>query len=243
MDAVSGRRVPLLGLACDDLPIEAVVARLLARPPAAAFGYVVTPNVDHFARLRRRPELAKLYHDALFCLLDSQALGHLCRLLGRRRPAVVTGADLTAMLLDRLRGRVAVIGLRPLEMAALRRRYPGIEFLHHAPPMGLLNDPEGFAAARDFGVAAGAPFLFIALGAPLQELLARAIAAQPGAVGIGLCVGSALRFRTGLFPRAPVWMRSAGLEWLYRLGQEPRRLAPRYLLAGPLVLLRLLLGV
>ncbi len=99
---MSHNRTNLLGLALDDLSPVAAVATLLARPPDAAFAYVVTPNADHFARLRRQPTLRPLYEQALLCLLDSRLIAAVARRLGLRAPAVVTGVALTAGLLGRL---------------------------------------------------------------------------------------------------------------------------------------------
>jgi exopolysaccharide biosynthesis WecB/TagA/CpsF family protein len=240
MDTVTPQKTGFLGLGFDRLGLDDVVASLLARPPAAPFNYVVTPNADHFARLRRIPRLRAVYQDALHCLLDSRFLANVARLLGMTCPPVVTGAALTERLLDHLSGqRVAVIGMTRAEIASLRLRYPDIAFLHHAPPMGLLDDELAFRRARDFGVAAATPFLFIALGSPVQELLAYAITARRTATGIGLCIGSGLAFSAGAAVRAPGWMQVAGLEWLHRLGQEPARLARRYLLADPVILFAL----
>jgi exopolysaccharide biosynthesis WecB/TagA/CpsF family protein len=241
MDAVTQIKQGFLGLDFDRQCLDQLVACLLARDADAPFGYIVTPNADHFARLRRIPNLRLVYQNALHCLLDSQFLANLARLLGMPCPPVVTGAALTEHLLNHLSGqRVAIIGMARADIAALRRRYPATEFLHHAPPMRLLEDELAFRRARDFGVAAATPFLFIALGSPVQELLAHAIAARRSATGIGLCIGSGLAFAAGTAVRAPGWMQSAGLEWLHRLGQEPARLARRYLLVDPVMLFALL---
>lgn len=241
MDAVNAAPVRLLGIAFDNLSLEEVVARLLARAEGAGFGYVVTPNVDHIERLGRIAALGPVYRGAMLCLLDSRLLQICARRLGRRAPSVVTGADLTGALLARLEGRrVAVVGMSGPGFAALAARYRGVGFVHHAPPMGLLHDVPAMLAARDFVREAGAAFTFLAVGSPVQEVLAYAIAAQGGAVGVGLCVGAALEFCAGTARRAPLWMRRAGLEWLYRLAREPGRLAGRYLLSDPKVLWRLL---
>jgi exopolysaccharide biosynthesis WecB/TagA/CpsF family protein len=240
MDTMTPQKLGFLGLGFDQMRLDEVVAALLARHPDEPFGYVVTPNADHFARLRRVPGLRVVYQKALHCLLDSRFLANLARLLGMACPPVVTGAALTEHLLGHLSGqRVAIIGMTRAEIADLRRLYPRIEFLHHGPPMGLLEDELAFRRARDFGVAAATPFLFIALGSPVQELLATAIAARRTATGIGLCIGSGLAFAAGSAVRAPVWMQAAGLEWLHRLAREPSRLARRYLLADPVMLLAL----
>jgi exopolysaccharide biosynthesis WecB/TagA/CpsF family protein len=235
MEPLKRAPLPLFGLEFDNITLAEILPRLLARPADARFAYIVTPNADHIARLWRIPELAMVYREASSCLLDSQLIGLCADRLGLSRPAVVTGADLTAALLARLDGvTVAVIGMRPGAFQALTKRYPRIRFLHHAPPMGLLGNPEAFFQACDFACASHAAFTFIALGSPVQELLAYAIRIQGGA-GIGLCIGSALDFSAGAARRAPPWMRERGLEWLHRLAQDPLRLAERYLINDPRV--------
>jgi len=112
---------------------------------------------------------------------------------------------------------------------------------HHQPPPRLAHDAQGFADAVAFAAANPARFTVLAVGSPVQERLAAAIAAQ-GGTGIGLCIGAALDFWTGLTPRAPVWLQRLGMEWLFRLGREPRRLARRYLLDDWAVLRLLLIA-
>ena len=176
----------------------------------------------------------------MLCLLDSRFIAQLARPLGLPCPEVITGADLAAELLAQMQGSVAVIGLDARAVAALAARYPRVTFLHHQPPQRLLHNQAAFGAARDFAATANADFTFIALGSPLQELLAYSIAQDPRGSGIGLCIGAALEFCAGITPRAPAWMRRAGLEWLHRLAREPLRLAPRYLLQDPEIIFALL---
>ena len=159
-----------------------------------------------------------VYQRAWLCVLDSQFIGLCVDRLGLVRPPVVTGADLTEGLLARLDGvTVAVIGMRPSSFNALAARYPNIRFLHHQPPMGLLNHASGFDQAQKFACNSRAAFIFIALGSPVQELLAYAIWSRRDCPCIGLCIGAALEFSAGTAARAPTWMRSRGLEWLHRL--------------------------
>jgi len=233
-------RTSLLGIDFADISLAETLSWLLARSPAAPFAYAVTPNADHLQRLRRLPALWPVYDTAALRLFDSHCLAHAAAALGLAAPQVVTGADLVAALLPRLAGmRVAVVGMSAAALAALAARHPAVTFHHHAPPMALLHNPAAFRAARDFVLETAAPVTLFALGAPVQELLAYAVARAPNATGLGLCVGAALDFAAGVTPRAPCWMRQAGLEWLHRLNQEPLRLAPRYLLGCPPVLLAL----
>ena len=234
MGAVNAPVVSLLDIDFSNVSLESVLARLLARPQQGRFAYVVTPNADHIERLLRVPRLRGVYRRAMLCLLDSYVIVLTAKLLSLPQPAVVSGADLTEALLPRLGGlRVAVVGMEEADFALLAARYPGVEFVHHQPPMGLLRNRKAFHEAVDFVCATRAPFTFFAVGSPVQELLAFAVAGRPEAVGMGLCIGSALRYAAGAISRAPVWMRRSGLEWLYRLGQDPLRLAGRYLISDP----------
>jgi exopolysaccharide biosynthesis WecB/TagA/CpsF family protein len=233
--------VDLLGLTFDDLDVDDVVDALLERHPQSRFAYIVTPNADHLARLKRQPRLRMVYDAAWLRLLDSQMLKNIAHGLGLHAPHVATGADISSALLAALDEQdVAVIGLAEAYMPALRAAYPRVNFIHHVPPQNLLHDEIGFFRAREFAVRSAAAFTFIALGSPLQELLAYAIAQHPGSRGTGLCIGAALEFRAGAAARAPAWMRRAGLEWLHRLTHSPRRLGRRYLLDDPPVLFDLL---
>lgn len=240
MDALAPSIIQLLGVDFSNVSQRAVIKRLLARPPAARFSYVVTPNADHMERLLRISLLRPIYQRAMLCLLDSTLISLFANQIGLQSPQVVNGADLTAALLPHLSGRrVAVIGMDDKDFAVLVEKFPAISFVHHSPPMGLLHDMQAFCEARDFVCDAQANFTFFALGSPVQELLAYAVSGQNRAIGVGLCVGSAVAFAAGTAKRAPLWMRKSGLEWVHRLAQNPRRLAGRYLLSDPRVLLAL----
>jgi UDP-N-acetyl-D-mannosaminuronic acid transferase (WecB/TagA/CpsF family) len=217
------RTVRLLGLDYADMDAAEAAAALAARPADAPFAYVVTPNADHISRLSRRPELAPLYGGAWLRLLDSRVVRRAARLLGLAAPRVCTGADLTALLLART--------LQPGD---------AVTVAHHAPPRGFERDPAELARAVRFVVEHPARYVFLAVGSPRQEILAAAVARTGRATGTGLCVGAALAFAAGSQARAPAWMRARGLEWLHRLGQEPRRLSRRYLVDSPPVFLGLL---
>lgn len=235
--------VELLGVSFADLDPVAAAARIAARPAAAPFGYVVTPNADHLVRLARTPGLLPLYQGALLRLLDSRVVAGAARALGLRTPRVVTGSDLTARLLDKhlLPGeRITIVGLRAAHLPALIAACNLAPPAHYDPPMGFDRDPAQMRRAVDFVLAHPARFVFLAVGSPRQERLAAAIAATGQATGIGLCIGASLDFLAGVERRAPAFWQRAGLEWLHRLAGNPRRMARRYLLDNPPVFALLL---
>ena len=231
-------RVEFLDLNFDRLTFSQVKDRLRAVTPATPYGYIVTPNVDHIVRLKREPGLRPLYEAAKLCLCDSRILRALARLGGIRLP-LVAGSDLSASLFDSVidRGdRIAIVGATPAFLDRLRKRYPEVEFVHHAPPMGLRKDAKARRAAAEFLAAAKARFSFITVGSPQQEMIAREAGSIPGAGGAALCVGAGLEFLTGDQQRAPRQLQLLGLEWAHRLAGNPRRLWRRYLVEGPRVL-------
>src|SRR5690348_3032973 len=110
----------------------------------------------------------------------------------------------------------------------LQNRFPTLAIVGaESPPFGpLLTEAEGMAARRI--AESGAGLVFVGLGSPKQENFAWE---QKGKINaVQLCVGAAFDFIAGTRKRAPRWMQKGGLEWLYRLASEPRRLGKRYLL-------------
>ena len=234
--------VEFLGLDFATVSIDQVLAALARRPADAPFAYVVTPNVDHMVRLTgawedagEQARVAAAYGGADLMLCDSRVLSALARWRGVRLP-VVPGSDLTARLLDELvegGDVVAVVGASEDALRLLRKRYPGVDFRQHIPPMGLRTNAAAIDEAAAFVAAQRARFALLAVGSPQQELLAARIKARGGAIGIGLCIGAAIDFIVGNERRAPVMLQKAGLEWAHRLGRNPRRLWRRYLVEGP----------
>jgi exopolysaccharide biosynthesis WecB/TagA/CpsF family protein len=216
----------------------AVLQYLEQRRSSDPFSYIVTPNVDHVVRHWREGEaLRAVYEDADLSLCDSRILSLVARLCGTKLP-VVTGSDLTTVLLQYIANpheRLTIIGGSEEVVEKLRRRYGLRQVRHHNPPMGFIRDREAVLDAANFVERQPARFVLLAVGSPQQELLAQVIKERGRATGIALCVGASLLFLSGDLERAPVWMRQARLEWLHRLASEPRRLWRRYLVEGPAI--------
>jgi N-acetylglucosaminyldiphosphoundecaprenol N-acetyl-beta-D-mannosaminyltransferase len=235
--------VSLLGLTFADLTVAAAASRIAERPANAPFGYVVTPNADHLVRISRDPGLRAIYRDAAYRFLDSRVVFGLSRLFGLKAPKVVPGSDLTEHLLDhhlRPGESITIVGLLPVWLPALMARCGLAPPAHYDPPMGFERNPTACAAAVAFVHDNPARFIFLAVGSPRQEYLAAAIHASGRATATGLCIGASLEFLAGARKRAPWLMRAMGLEWLFRLGTDPRRLSRRYLIDSPTVMVLLL---
>jgi N-acetylglucosaminyldiphosphoundecaprenol N-acetyl-beta-D-mannosaminyltransferase len=153
--------------------------------------------------------------------------------LGNPLPERVAGSDLVPQLLAlaaKNNHKVFFLGGEPAVAAEAVRRvcaaHPGLTASHYSPPfrpLAEMNHAEIIQRVRE----AAPQILFVSFGCPKAE---KWIAQHLRELGVPVCigVGATIDFLAGHFRRAPVWMQRSGLEWLYRLGQEPRRLGGRY---------------
>ena len=201
------------------------------------FGFVVTPNVDHLVRYSEDEVFRGHYKKADYVLLDSRFAAYTLRLVKGIRLRVCTGADLTAALLTSIvkpTDPIVIIGGSAEAARAIGEIYGLTNLAHHNPPMGFAQDLNAIEECLRF-IESHSPFrfCFLAVGSPQQEALAALLQARGIARGMALCVGASLNFITGSEKRAPTWIQQMALEWLFRLAQDPKRLARRYLIRGP----------
>lgn len=224
--------VRLLGLDLVAASLPEVAVSLARRSREDGFRYIITPNADHFVRLRADPgALAEFYRLAGALLLDSRVVREIGARIGLPMPPVVTGSDLTQALFDHWiepDEAITIVGTIPAAVARLRARYRLSQVAHHSPPFGFESSPELVEQCSRFVEAHPARFVFLACGAPRQEVLAHDILRRGLATGIGLCVGAAIDQVSGQEARAPAWIRRNALEWSWRLVREPRRMGRRY---------------
>lgn len=200
-------------------------------------GVVFTPNTDHLVRAEDDQALREAYLGADLAFVDGMPIVWASRLLGTPLPERIAGSDLAPALLKRAARsgrRVYLLGALPAvaNKAAANLSAKGVTVVGVASPaIGLtpLEDEEQIVA----GICMARPDLvLVALGSPKQELFIHRCAARL-APAVCLGVGATIDFLAGRFRRAPRWMSRAGLEWFFRLLQEPRRLARRYLWDDP----------
>lgn len=161
-------------------------------------------------------------------------------LRGLRLRANLNGTDVVPALLDRCEGRRCfIVGSTPERTARIART-----FVSHFPDVRLVGITHGYLDAQKSRWVAeavnetGADIVLVGMGNPLQEVwIDRYGSRMPNALLIG--VGGLLEYWSGALDRAPPWMRRAGLEWLHIMVRQPWKL-PRYLIGGPLYLLRAL---
>ncbi|MBB2484314.1 WecB/TagA/CpsF family glycosyltransferase [Mitsuaria sp. WAJ17] len=215
-----------------------VLAELLRRAQGRRPGYVCLANVDMLTRARHRPALAATLDEAALVLTDGLPLVWALRgLLGLRGVDRLSGPSLSLLLLaqaEALDLPVFFYGGSEAELARLlvhvRQRFPALPIAGAESPPLLPEEPPEDPAALARIQTSGARLVFVGLGCPKQEFWMRRHAPRLDALCLG--VGYAFPLLAGTLRRAPAWMQRSGLEWLYRLAQEPRRLWRRYLLGN-----------
>jgi N-acetylglucosaminyldiphosphoundecaprenol N-acetyl-beta-D-mannosaminyltransferase len=242
------RRIELGGVRIDRVDLAAAVDRIRGFLGSGKPHQVVTVNLDFLSIAERQSEFRNLINECDLAVADGMPLLWVSRLQRHALPERVTGVDLVAAscrIAEEKGHGVFLLGAGPgvadAAARALQLRYPRLRIAGvYTPPFGPLTPEEDERIVRMIQEAAPG-ILLVALGAPRQDQWIRAHRDQlnvPVAMGVG-CVFDLL---AGVVDRAPTWMQHAGLEWAFRLGQEPTRLWRRYIVNDIPTLGRLLMA-
>jgi N-acetylglucosaminyldiphosphoundecaprenol N-acetyl-beta-D-mannosaminyltransferase len=201
-------------------------------------GVVFTPNVDHLMKLQHDPEFIAAYDQADYRVCDSQVLMYAARFLGERIKGKIAGSDLLPAFCEyhKHNQQTRIFLLGGAEGVPQRARdninhRTGREIIiaAHSPSYGFeKNDHECHAIIKMIN-RSRANVLVIGVGAPKQEIWIAKYRKSLPHVKIFLAVGAAIDFESCHKQRSPRVISQMGLEWLYRLVSEPRRLWKRYL--------------
>jgi N-acetylglucosaminyldiphosphoundecaprenol N-acetyl-beta-D-mannosaminyltransferase len=229
------KKVSLLDVDFDALTLDQTVNEVVSMIRAGQRGYLSTVNVAILMMMRSDPRLAAFVRGSRFVVADGQPLIWSARMQSTPLPERVAGVDLVNVLAERAAKEGLGIYLmganRPVidEVAKrLKERIPGLR---------IAGVEDGYfkaeqAAERARAIAASkAEILFVGMGVPRQERFLEEYWNQLG-VGFAVGVGGSFDVLSGLRSRAPAWMQKCGMEWFYRLIQEPRRLFTRYLVTN-----------
>ena len=233
------QRVRIGQIWIDALTFDQAVDAIDGLVAAGDGGTIFTPNIDHVVQVEHNAVFRAAYDDVSLSVVDGQLLVWASHVLGTPLPEKISGSDLMVPLARRAatrQWRVYLLGGGPgvAELAAkeLQKQFDIDIVGTDAPFVKPDGHPVEGPAVIERIAKARPHLLFAAFGAPKQELfLHRAASTIRPAVGIG--VGAGFDFVAGRVKRAPGWISKSGLEWLYRLAQEPRRLAKRYLVDDP----------
>jgi exopolysaccharide biosynthesis WecB/TagA/CpsF family protein len=195
---------------------------------------IATANVDFLAQVQEDAALQRILHDADLILCDGTPLVWMSKWLGDPLPERLAGSDLVPLLLDLAQEkgyRVFFLGGRDEVIAVaeekIQARWPKLQIAGmYSPPFAPIDKMDHEGICRRIREAKP-DMLFVSFGCPKQEKWL-AMNFRDAGVPVAMGVGATIDFLAGTVKRAPVWMRKTGLEWVFRVLQEPRRLASRY---------------
>jgi N-acetylglucosaminyldiphosphoundecaprenol N-acetyl-beta-D-mannosaminyltransferase len=238
-------RVRLFDIDIHNVTMDEALDEMMKLIDSNTFSYAVTPNVDHILKLRKDEVFSDIYRTASMILPDGVPLLWAARAAGCPLKERINGTD----FFERACARAAEEGLSVFFLGGapgaafaacdrLQERHPGLRIAGwHCPPHGFENDSRLNTKIQREIKDSGADILFVGLGAPKQEQWMYLYGEGTGA-HFAAGVGVSFSFVAGKIPRAPRWMQRGGLEWCWRLAQEPGRLWKRYLFGGPKFLAR-----
>lgn len=233
-------RIDMLGLELDLLPVRDTIDRFMAHANSGRRGYCCVTNVHQCVLVHDDPAFAARVNAATMVITDSTVLRRAVSLRhGRPFTPVLRGAELMLALCRRAEAdgiTIALIGgkdeavLTELQQR-LAQQFPRLRIGYaHSPPFRPHTPDERQAMLAGL-TRSGARICFVGLGCPKQENWMAEHTAEIDAMLIGL--GAAFDTNAGLVPPSPPWVHRSGLEWMYRLISEPKRLWKRYAQTSP----------
>jgi len=242
---IEANAVNVLGVAVSPINMEIALQRIARALEGKEKGYICVTGVHGVSEAQTDPAFRRILNRAFLCAPDGMPLVWVGRWLGQRQMERVYGPDLMLAVMELSEqegwrhflygggnGTVNVLKER------LLTRYPRLQIVGtHQPPFRPLTPPEQQRLQEQI-LLARPDLMWVGLSTPKQErFMAEFLPKLEVTLMCG--VGAAFDFQAGRVRQAPRWMRRAGLEWLFRLGCEPRRLWKRYLKNNPLFLFRI----
>jgi len=233
-------RVDILGVAIDKMTMRDVIEtaeEYISSRRQLLLGVV---NVAKVVNIRKDERLRQSIEQADIVLADGAPLVWLSRLLGRPLPGRVAGIDIMVELLkaaDKKHWRVYFLGARPEALSRLievvKKDFPGVLIAGYRD--GYFTEAQEEAVAKSIRDS-NADILFVGISPPKKEIF---LSKWHQYLDIRVChgVGGSFDVLAGITKRAPLWMQKSGLEWFYRLLQEPRRMWKRYLVTNTVFIL------
>ena len=230
-------RIKFMNIEIDNLTMSEALKSIDVLIGEKRNSFVVTPNVDHIIKLEQKGELYEIYKHADLILCDGKPLVWISKWYGHPIKEKISGSDLFPRLCEMAANKGyrmfflgAADGVAAKAADRLKCRYNNLQVVGtYSPPIGFENDEKEMRKIINLIKTAHPHILIVALGCPKQEKFIYHHKDELE-VPISLGLGASLDFEAGIINRAPKWMADHGLEWIYRITQDPRRLAKRYLI-------------
>lgn len=229
-------RIKFMNTEIDNLTMQEALEEIDKLIHTKKGSYVVTPNVDHIVQLERGGEIADVYKNADLILTDGKPLLWIAKWYGTPIKEKISGSDLFPLLCKMASEKGykmfflgAAEGVAAKAAENLKKRFTGFQVVGtYSPPFGFEKDHEEMEKIKGMIKDANPDILIVGLGCPKQEKFMYHHCKELG-VPISLGLGASFDFEAGNIKRAPKWMADHGLEWLFRITQDPKRMAKRYL--------------
>ena len=228
-------RIKFLNTHVDNLTMSEAIEETDKLIRERKHSYVVTPNMDHIVLMEKDELFKEIYDNADLILTDGKPLLWIAKRQGTPIKEKISGSDFfpeMCKLAAKNGYKIYILGAADgvADKAAknLISKYKGLQIVGtYSPPIGFEKDKKEVSSIIKMINDSGADILAVALGSPKGEKFIYRIYEDID-VALSISIGAAIDFVAGNVKRAPKWMSNAGLEWLYRITQDPGRLIKRY---------------
>ncbi len=229
-------RMRFMNTYVDNVTEEEAIAHIEECIKKRKVGHVITPNVDQIVRIEKDPYFKKICDNAELLLVDGHPLMWIAKWYGKPIKEKICGSDLVPHLCKvasekgyRVFLLGAAEGVAAKAAKNLEESYPGIQIAGtYSPPYGFENDQAELVRINSMLLESKADLLFVGMGVPKQD---RFIYENMKSyqIPMSFSIGATIDFIAGEQTRAPRWMTNHGLEWIYRLFSDPKRMIKRYI--------------
>lgn len=228
-------RIKFLNIQIDNLTMEETLQEIERLVEKRAYSYLVTPNLDHIVNLEEDAEFAEAYQHADLIVADGKPLIWISNWMKNPIKEKISGSDLFPKVCELAANRGyrvfllgAAEGVAAKAAENLRKKYPGLQIAGtYSPKFGFEKMPDELGKMRNILLEAEPDILALALGSPKAEKYLYRHGKENN-IPLSISIGASVDFEAGKIKRAPRWMSESGLEWLFRITQDPKRLIKRY---------------
>lgn len=230
-------RIKFMNTEVDNLDMNEALEKIDILIQARKNSYVVTPNVDHIVQLENDSELQEVYKNADLILTDGKPLIWISNYYKTPIKEKVSGSDLFPLLCQLAANREykmfflgAAEGVASTAAVNLKAKYKNLMISGtYSPPFGFEKNESEIDHIINLINKEKPDILIVGVGAPKQEKFIYSNLNKLN-VPLSLGLGASLDFEAGNIKRAPKWMQKSGLEWLFRITQDPKRMFKRYII-------------
>ncbi len=228
-------RINFLNTQIDNVTMDEAIETIDILIQSNKCSYVVTPNLDHIVIMETDEEFSEIYKNADLIVADGKPLIWISKFLKKPIKEKISGSDLFPRMCKMAAEKGysifilgAAEGVADKAAINLKKKNPGLRIVGtYSPPFGFEKDSKELGKIRDIVVGEKPDILAVSLGSPKGEKFIYKYLKEYG-IPLGISIGATIDFEAGNVKRAPKWMADHGLEWLFRITQDPKRLIKRY---------------